>query len=266
MAEAPPVTISTRSTRAGGIEPRSTAALPGSPATWRWPSTRTSVRLEPRLRRSAKLSPPALPKLLELPRMLLFTPMLGSWPMMSPKSATPEFWINWVVSAWTGVGWSRFGLGMCEPVTISSPTWVDPPAAAAVCAIAPPRTGDGDQHCPCKQGRSAKRHDQPLRGPSPTEPTSGVKARTGSATCELTAPAVVAPRSGCDGILMLARLLQFARRGCVRAWQMSNRCASGSRALPFIPGRPALPPARPGSTAGRPGPRSSPPASVRRRW
>src|SRR4051812_20566312 len=56
--------------------------------------------------------------------------------MMSPRLCGPAFWIMVCESTETGVGCSRLGRGIREPVTTSSPTVLA--SSAAACAQAAP--------------------------------------------------------------------------------------------------------------------------------
>ena len=152
MADAPPVMISTRSIRLGLIELRSSAALSVAPATRRLPLTRTSVRFDPRLRRSTTARPPLFsPREPEAPLcwlccMLPEKPIAGCWARARPMSNCALFAPSVSeLTTPTGVGKSRTGRPIRDPVTTMSlaPSVAAPSSGAgagASCACAVPAT------------------------------------------------------------------------------------------------------------------------------
>ena len=137
-AEAPPVMISTRSIHAAGMRLVSTADEPADEPTKRRPFTNTSVRLDPRLRRSCMATPAVPMKRLELP-MVNVVASCGSCVSTSPMLIAPVAWMSSAVNTLMGVGETTFGLEMREPVTttlsrsvvLSSPVPESPSCASA---------------------------------------------------------------------------------------------------------------------------------------
>ena len=167
--------ISVRSIRSVGIVFVSTdaAVLRMSPATWRRPLTRTSVRWVPSPRRSSKFSPEVPRNRVELDWLKVLC-SAGSWFSTSPIEVCPVLKKSSPVIVVTGTADVRLGLRMREPVTTMAVcsslvcveafgtrtvgaafaegdvSLTDPSGACAVCAFAAPeneksRTSEADR-------------------------------------------------------------------------------------------------------------------------
>ena len=125
----PPVTTSMRSIISGEMSLKSTMLVPGTPGTKRRPLTSTRVRESPRLRRLTVVMPFSLTPKPELVGVMPDTPAAGRWRMMLPMLASPVLAIALASTTDTGVGASRLGRAMREPVTTISETWLGCSAA-----------------------------------------------------------------------------------------------------------------------------------------
>ena len=119
-AEAPPVSTSMRSMNCAGMVFMSTAIEPGLPDTKRRPSTSTSVRSMPRLRRSTVETPPPEVRKLEFVRLSVGVPKVGFLSSSSCVLRMPVAAMSSEEMVCTGDGESRLVLTMREPVTTTS--------------------------------------------------------------------------------------------------------------------------------------------------